>query len=477
MIRPQPRTALGIAAAVLLLCLLAIPAFPVSSQSEASQSALPRLQLSDNGHYLVTAEGQPFFWLADTGWEIFARLTREEIEEYLEHRRLNGFKVIQVSILSEYGFLAPNVEGELPVVDNDPLQPNEAYFAYVDWAIELAAEKGLYMAIVPVWGDKVNLKGGLGPEIFTVESARSFGAYVGARYRDYSNIIWFIGGDRNPENETHLAIWRAMAAGVEEGAGEDALITFHPRGQKSSAQWFHDDEVFDFNVMQSGHSYRDIPVWEWITTSYELLPPKPIIDAEMNFEGFAVNKKRENGFFTDYDVRKQAYRSVFAGAAGVGYGHHSIWQFYTPERRSIGFADVPWQEAVNAPGALQMRYLAALMLSRPYLERIPDQALIVTEKTEQEPINATHARATRASDGRYAFIYIPTNQPLTIDLSLLSGTSVRAWWYDPRTGESILVGEYVKADAPQFLPPVTYQDWVLVLDDAVRGFPAPGSTQ
>lgn len=28
--------------------------------------ALPPLRVSDNQHFLTTAEGQPFFWLADT---------------------------------------------------------------------------------------------------------------------------------------------------------------------------------------------------------------------------------------------------------------------------------------------------------------------------------------------------------------------------------------------------------------------------
>ncbi|MBN2312771.1 MAG: DUF4038 domain-containing protein, partial [Sedimentisphaerales bacterium] len=35
-----------------------------------------RLRISDSGRHLVYENGEPFFWLADTGWEIFHRLTR-----------------------------------------------------------------------------------------------------------------------------------------------------------------------------------------------------------------------------------------------------------------------------------------------------------------------------------------------------------------------------------------------------------------
>jgi Protein of unknown function (DUF4038) len=50
-----------------------------------------RLQVTRNGHYLQYEDGTPFFWLGDTGWELFHRLNKEEIEKYLENRRRKGF--------------------------------------------------------------------------------------------------------------------------------------------------------------------------------------------------------------------------------------------------------------------------------------------------------------------------------------------------------------------------------------------------
>jgi hypothetical protein len=390
---------------------------------------------------------------------MFTRLSKADVIRYLDNRQQLGFNVISAVILTQYSFAVPSVEGgNLALIDNDPLKPNEAYFEYVDWVIEQAASRGMYMALVATWGDKVNQKGDIGPVIFTPENAYPYGLFLGQRYRDASNVIWVLGGDRNPENETELKLWEEMGRGIEEGAGTTAMITYHPRGQRSSSQFFQPDTLVDFNMVQSGHNLRDTPTWELVGGGYLLKPIKPILDVEFNYEGGAVARNRDNGFFDDYDVRKQAYRSVFAGGAGITYGHQSIWQFYAP---------------LNAAGATQMQHLAKLMLARPYFDRIPDQKLLLTIQNAETAGNAAHPVATRAADGSYAFVYVPTNQPVEIDFSLLSGTMIRAWWFDPRTGESVEVGTFSKTEPRKLLPPVSYQDWVLVLDDAERGFGAP----
>src|SRR5690606_22304951 len=146
---------------------------------------------------------------------------------------------------------------------------------------------------------------------------------------------------------------------------------------ESSATAFWDDEdLLDFYTLQSGHRKPDLPVWEWIKRDFEHMPAKPILDAEPNYEDHAINWKAENGYYNDYDVRKQTYRSVFAGAAGVTYGNHAIWQFYQPGFAPVTDVDRYWSEALDRPGAFQMRYLKNLVLSRPALTRVPDQDII-----------------------------------------------------------------------------------------------------
>src|SRR5688572_14026857 len=124
------------------------------AKTQDAGTSLPRITIGQDGRSLVTETGDPFFWLGDTAWEMFARLTQEEVEQYLENRRLKGFNVIQVVILTEHNMNVPNAYDDVALVDNDPLKPNEEYFAFVDWMIAKAAEKGLYVGLLPTWGDK-----------------------------------------------------------------------------------------------------------------------------------------------------------------------------------------------------------------------------------------------------------------------------------------------------------------------------------
>ena len=119
-----------------------------------------------------------------------------------------------------------------------------------------------------------------------------------------------------------------------------------------------------------------------------------------------------------------------------------------------------------------MTHLKALMLSRPFLDRIPDQPFI-----EGDPgTGRTHARATRAADGAYAFVYLPSGGSIRLRLELLSGTHLKAWWFDPRDGSSRDADETPRSGSKVFSTPTSGegQDWILVVDDAARGFTAPG---
>jgi hypothetical protein len=108
------------------------------------------------------------------------------------------------------------------------------------------------------------------------------------------------------------------------------------------------------------------------------------------------------------------------------------------------------------------------------LLRVPDQTLLASDPGK----GAEHVRAARAVDGSYAFIYIPVPRPITVRLDKLSGREVRAWWYDPKTGEAKLIGEFRRDGERTFTPSGTGEnDWVLVLDDASKDFPPPGKVK
>ena len=436
----------------------------------ASKTAYP-VRVSDDHRNLIDQHGKPFFYLGDTAWELFHRLDRDQAEIYLKDRAAKRFTVIQAVVLAEYGGLVePNPYGHLPLVNQDPARPNEAYFEHVDFVVNRAEELGLVVGMLPTWGDKWNKKWGQGPEIFTTENATSFGEFLGKRYRN-KPILWILGGDRPVEDDRQRAILRAMAAGLARGDGGRHLMTYHPSGGSTSADFFPDEPWLAFHMLQSGHNYNT-PNYDRIAADYARKPTKPCLDGEPGYEDHPAGFKASNGYLDDYDARKAAYWAMFAGACGHTYGCHDIWQFYAPERSPITSSRTPWREAKDLPGAGQMRHLRGLLESRPLLVRVPDQALLASDPGR----GTDHAQATRAEDGSYAFVYSASGQPFTVDLAKLSGDRLRASWYDPQTGKAKAIETFPREGKKEFHPPSQGKghDWVLVLDDVRKGYSEPG---
>jgi hypothetical protein len=391
--------------------------------------------------------------------------------------------VIQAVALAELnGIDDPNSYGDLPLLNRKPTlpaitvgsDPNNAhaydYWDHVDFIVNEANARGIYIAMLPTWGSWAQEK-----SIFTPASAQTFGEFLGRRYGD-KGIIWVMGGDRNP-GPAQEEIWRAMAKGVTIGATgseryQDVLMTFHPAGGANSSRWFHNDVWLDFNMWQNGHC-RDTDVHTRIGSDFVRTPTKPVMDGEPLYEDHPVCfKPQEMGFSNDADIRKFAYWDLFSGAHGHTYGHHSVWQMSTPDRKPINFPQMPWHEAINRPGAQQMGYVRQLMESRPFLTRSPDQSMVLSEN----PKGSNFVAATRDEKGTYAFVYIPTGRKVTIDPTSLQSDFLEAKWYNPRTGQSHMIGTLEKMKAMTFTPPSSGpgQDWVLILDQASMRYPFPG---
>src|SRR5689334_10109543 len=82
-----------------------------------------QIKVSENGKFLETKDGKPFFWLGDTDWEMFHRLTREEIEEFISIRSEQGYNVLQAVALAEFnGIREANRYGDWPLNNEDPAQ-------------------------------------------------------------------------------------------------------------------------------------------------------------------------------------------------------------------------------------------------------------------------------------------------------------------------------------------------------------------
>jgi len=442
-------------------------------------AASPRLRVSDNHRYLVSEEGQPFFYLADTAWELFHRLNREDSERYLSDRAKKGFTVIQAVVLAEFdGLTEPNAYGQRPLKDSDPLQPNEEYFRHVDWVVQKANSLGLYVGLLPTWGDKWNKKWGAGPEIFTPQNAETYGEWIGRRYKD-GGVIWILGGDRPVENDTQKEVIRAMARGLRRGDGGAHLITFHPTGGSGSSQSFHNEDWLDFNMRQNGHGIEFTGRYDQTRADYDRTPIKPVLDGEPVYEGHPVAfNAKQFGHSVAADIRRAFYWDVFSGACGHTYGHHSVWAMHSAQRKPVNTPLLFWTEALDEPGAAQVGFGRRLIESRPFLTRLPDDSVLVTDEVATLIPGAGTRRfvATRDAEGSFAMIYVPVGRSFKVRMDKVTGGKVKAWWFNPRTGEAEVIGTFANGGERTFTPPAPGEllDWVLVLDDADRKFAPPG---
>ena len=456
------------------------------------------LRISENRRFLVNSDGTPFFWLADTAWELFHRLNREEADRYLACRASQGFTVIQAVALAELdGHSEPNPYGHLPLTEMDPARPavkpgnGNDYWDHVDYVVDKANALGLYIGFLPTWGRYWHDNVKNNKPLFTPQNAEAYGRWLGERYRD-KQLVWILGGDRTIRSEKDKELIRAMARGLREGDGGAHLRTFHPRGGQGSAQYFHGEEWLDFNMRQNGHNVKFNEGYQNTLVDYNRTPVKPVLDGEPAYEDHPVSfKAKELGHTIAADIRRPLYWNLFSGACGHTYGHHSVWQMWQPGRTPVNNPLMPWFEAIEQPGARQMQYGRWLIASRPQLTRIPDNSVILPHRAGDPDASAPaiptaipgegryRMAAARDTEGTYAMIYSPAGRAFRVRTDFIKGNALTAWWYNPRNGEATRIGDFANTGELRFQPPDPGEmtDWILVVDDTARNYPAPGFHQ
>ncbi|MBN1274999.1 glycoside hydrolase family 140 protein [Candidatus Woesearchaeota archaeon] len=441
-----------------------------------------RLVVMDNGRYLMKRDSQaPFFYLGDTAWWLLGKLTKEEITTYLDAREAQGFNVIM--IMGHAYALEPNKYGHKPYNNDDFTDPrvvtgpDNDYWDLMDFFLDEAEARGMYVAIVPVWG-KFYILGERGQKV-TASNAYEVGRFYGERYGGREHIVWIMGGDMRPDGYEH--VFSLMAEGIIDGSGkseEDVLLTYHPPGwyedqgyRHSSSYELHDEAWLDMNGIQSGHYDSDtypLPNYKYVEHDYLLTPAKPTAEMESLYEDIPFKNNPDNHRGDAYDVRRNAYWSVFAGGYGYTLGNLHIFSFWDPDAGTNNnwYAYEHWEENLYTEASQDLTHLAALMNERPFSTLRPDQELITSSNSD----DTNRVQAIRANDGSYAYVYVPNKDArptVTIDLGRLSGNTLDAKWYDPREGTYGPTSTITNTGTSRTftLPTTSGQDWVLVIEE------------
>ncbi|QLE01822.1 DUF4038 domain-containing protein [Galbibacter sp. BG1] len=435
-----------------------------------AQEPLPKLMISENKKYISTANGKPFFWLGDTAWELFHRLTKEEVQIYLDDRKEKGFTVIQAVILAELdGLKTPNANGDIPLINQDPTSINEPYFKFIDYVLEEAQKREIYVALLPTWGDKFNKAWGEGPEIFTPNNAQIFGKILAKRYKNQSNIIWVLGGDRWPEDKEDKDIVNAMASGILAN-DKNHLITYHPNGGKKARDYF-DTSWLDFDFFQTGHD-RLAKDYQFVAESLKMSPSKPVINGEPRYENHPDRFKPDMyGWMDASDVRASAYWTFLSGGAGYTYGTHDIWQMFSPGKEPINYVRTHWKESLHLPGCRQLSFLKQILESLPWYELQPAQSLLSGDNPEDE----THITVANIAKKQLVVAYTPFGRPVTLKedslMEIFNNKTIYALWFNPRDGSIQEIGDFQANENIMKFEPWSIgrgSDFLLILCDKAK---------
>jgi len=397
----------------------------------------------------VDQSGAPFLIHGDTPWSLITALTKEEAEQYLDNRSRKGFNSIIVNLI-EHKFHGPvNRYGDGPfTTPGDFSTPNEKYFAHSDWVIRKAAEKGIQVFLAPIYLGYIGTDEGWIEEALAngPEKCRAWGRFVGKRYRDFDNLVWLIGGDRDPGNA--LGNVNAVVSGIKDFDTRH-LFTAHCHPEHSPM------EQYTSGWLDLNNTYTYQIVHRKLLDDFNRKPVVPFFLIETTYEG------EHNA--SEVQIRRQAYWALLCGATGQFLGNRPIWLF-----------DDGWKDAMDAAGSRDMVQVRALFSSRPWSELVPDVKHEVVTDGLGEFNGMDYLAAARTRDGGTVIAYLPSARTFTVDMTKLAGKSARVWWFEPHTGKSNLLGEFPTTGKRKFTPPGD-GDWVLVLDDASRNLPAPGA--
>jgi hypothetical protein len=339
------------------------------------------------------------------------------------------------------------------------------YWDHVDFIVNEANKRGIYMAMVPVWGS--NVKAGK----VNSQQGKTYAKFLSQRFKNSYNIIWLNGGDIKGTDS--LDVWKAIGTTLKKYNNRQ-LVTFHPRGRTSSSDWFHNEPWLDFNMFQSGHKnyvqdtsstetrHYGEDNWRYLETDYNLKPVKPSFDGEPSYENIPQGLHDSlQPRWTAADLRRYAYWSVFAGGAGFTYGENAVMQFNKMGDWTANYGvAADWKKTIQSTGATQMIYLKKLMLSKSYFDRVPAQEVVIDNGEKYERVAATKGK-------NYALFYVYNGREFSVDISKLKFYPSKAGWFNPRNGEIQWISEYRNTTSKTFNPPGENEngnDWILILE-------------
>lgn len=502
----SPRIASGVTA----------PTLPIP---DPPPSVFP-LTVSSNGRHLRKKDGAPFLVCADSTWSLFVDIPLTGAATYNTYFATlvsQGFNsVMGNAIEHHFTVLKPPLErgGLLPFTqrmdaatftgspngtsssagtqaqfasDNygspssqspDCTFINNSYWLVVEQILDAALANGLLVFVWPsylgfhagdegwmgemvVWDAVIGAGGftGAGFADPTKSKMYNYGAWLAARWKNYPNIVWTMGGDYGSNSQTLSAPQRAavvsLVAGMKSVAGQKSLLW--------TAHWdrpcISDDNLIAGVTWDINFGYCDEAVAEVVRGGYSTAA-KPSVLGEYNYE---------NGSFGGTAPwRKYTWWGFLGGVAGGFYGHEQLWRF------DDGTPGIDWTTLLATQARLDVVRQFAFWNARPWWRMKPNGlggmgTLITAGGGTASPQSTDYVAAACTPEGDLLIAYVPPAHTgsVTVDMTKL-GASVTARWFDPANATFTAIGTFANTGTRAFTTTGNNSagdaDWLLVLD-------------
>lgn len=335
-----------------------------------------RTKLEEHGYivipegkrYLAYEDGTPFFWLADTHWQMpdYERMNEcnypgctcgNQFKHMVEDRIKKGFTAYQTYFDSAESSGGGNEHVHHWWTEKYTLINPSAFNETMDVMMEYLASRGLACAI------------GFGVHITSMIAYKSdpkpilaFARYVVARYACYP-VLWITAQEITYDKFNAFAVWKQVGALVGQVDGYHRPNSAHMQPMEYSdplAQSLDQEPWHQWWCLQGGHGGIERMEPRFFYQSYyETASKKLFMETESQYEDLYC------GFFCGHDAsRVSAWQALLSGAAGFTYGVTGIWATTwnnTDQFAWQAFSPEPWYIGLDKPGSAEVGHLRTFM--------------------------------------------------------------------------------------------------------------------
>src|SRR4051794_403229 len=236
---------------------------------------------------------------------------------------------------------------------------------------------------------------------------RSFGAFLGNRYKNVPNILWITGNDfqtwTDPGDNDLMQNLMAGIASADVTHLQTTELNYLASGSL--------DDLLVVPYTKLAGAYDYYCSYGQTLAQYNNPSPMPVFFEEGFYEYRGTTR----------NLRTQAWWAALSGAtAGQLYGSENIYPF-APD----------WKNFLNTTGIAEFGYLNTLLKAMKWYDLVPDQSHMTViggygtpdnNDANSDCINTNDYVSTAyLADGTLSLSYAPIGTTLTVDLSKFNG--------------------------------------------------------